>query len=292
MNFEFLPFQSPIPDNLFLNAADLVMGGQKQHRDLFTGSVGLPNVQTHVGSVVHAFETMALGVADTKAPQSRLIPGPVKLSASQPIIAPPPPSKPEKKFYKFPNNKEGVRNRSLSSSPARKITLAAQSEPQLANNPLSSGTMIRFDQQHHHQYHHPRPVDLSSPNQSDYDTATLGGDYRKHFHDTITATDRNESHEEEEDNDQLLRGTMVSRSFIKNVMRPRKKVAPDAPPQMELMTTKKTKTYVKSHQIPGPSSSSTATDCNSPPATYVSNSAVSKSTTTVFKPKFKDRAML
>ncbi len=43
-------------------SADLVLVGQQRHqRDLFTGSVGLgiPDVSTHVGSVIHAFESMA-----------------------------------------------------------------------------------------------------------------------------------------------------------------------------------------------------------------------------------------
>lgn len=41
------------------SAADLVLGAQRHHRDLFSGSLGIPDVSTHVGSVVHAFETMA-----------------------------------------------------------------------------------------------------------------------------------------------------------------------------------------------------------------------------------------
>lgn len=206
-------------NHLFMNA-DLVMGGQNQHRDLFTGSVGLPNVGTHVGSVVHAFETMALNqVVEPKAPQSRLIPGPIKLAGDLPVISPPP--KPEKRFYKFPNRRDN------SASPVRKITLATDAK---LENPLSTG-LIRFDQ------------DIS-PNQSDYD-ATLRGDYRKHFHQDTLAHESNPSSStgggpSAEDNDQLLRGTMVSRSFIKNVMKPRK--VADAPMEM---TTKKTKTYVR-----------------------------------------------
>lgn len=246
---------------MFMNA-DLVMGGQNQHRDLFTGSVGLPNVGTHVGSVVHAFETMALNqVGDTKAPQSRLIPGPIKLSGGDLSIAPPP--KPEKKFYKFPNRRDN------SGSPVRKITLAT--DPKL-ENPLSTG-VIRFDQ------------DIS-PNQSDYDTM-LRGDYRKHFHDAMTHETNPpcSTGPSAEDNDQLLRGTMVSRSFIKNVRKPRN--VSDGP--IEMTSTKKTKTYVKSQMIPRASS---GTDLNTPPATYVSNSAISKSTTTIFKPKNKERAIL
>lgn len=40
--------------------ADLIITGRHQHqRDLFTGSLGIPDVTTHVGSVIHAFETMA-----------------------------------------------------------------------------------------------------------------------------------------------------------------------------------------------------------------------------------------
>lgn len=40
--------------------ADLLLNGRHQHQhDLFTGSLGIPDVTTHVGSVIHAFETMA-----------------------------------------------------------------------------------------------------------------------------------------------------------------------------------------------------------------------------------------
>lgn len=39
---------------------DLVLGTQRHQRDLFSGShLGIPDVTTHVGSVVHAFETLA-----------------------------------------------------------------------------------------------------------------------------------------------------------------------------------------------------------------------------------------
>lgn len=37
----------------------LLNGITRQQRDLFTGSLGIPDVSTHVGSVVHAFEMMA-----------------------------------------------------------------------------------------------------------------------------------------------------------------------------------------------------------------------------------------
>lgn len=37
----------------------LLNGNSRQQRDLFTGSLGIPDVSTHVGSVVHAFELMA-----------------------------------------------------------------------------------------------------------------------------------------------------------------------------------------------------------------------------------------
>lgn len=41
--------------------ADLVLGAMRHQRDLFTGSsLGIPDVNTHVGSVIHAFETMAI----------------------------------------------------------------------------------------------------------------------------------------------------------------------------------------------------------------------------------------
>lgn len=265
-NKSSLPIQIPMgnpSDNHVMNA-DLVMSGQRQHRDLFTGSVGLPNVGTHVGSVVHAFETMALGrqVEETR-PQSRLMPGPIKLSGGE-LNSPQPPPKPEKKFYKFPARRENT-------SPVRKITLAT--DPKLENqNPMSSG-LIRFDQ------------DIS-PNHSDYDS-TL--DYRKHFEQDTLVVGRNEN-ESNEDNDHLLRGTMVSRSFIKNVRRPRK--VADAGGPMEMTSKRKTKSYVKSQMVPQQQLQHPLSEHIKPPTTYVSNSAISQTTTTIFKPKSTDRAVL
>lgn len=249
--------------------ANLVMGSQRQHRDLFTG-VGLPNVGTHVGSVVHAFETMALKqVVEPKPPQSRLIPGPVRLSGDLSTIAIAGPSKTAdgKNFFKYPSRRHDH------TSPVRKITLAT--DPKL-ENPMAAG-MMRYDH------------DLS-PNQSDYDT-TLRGDYRRHFQDTM-AMERSASSQavQNEDNDQLLRGTMVSRSFIKNVRKPRRvgdsTTAAEVPIET---TTKRTKTYIKSKLAPHKGRERESEKNVKPPATYVSNSAISK-TTTIYEPS--DRAIL
>lgn len=39
---------------------EIILGvQQRHHRDLFSGSLGIPDVSTHVGSVIHAFETIA-----------------------------------------------------------------------------------------------------------------------------------------------------------------------------------------------------------------------------------------
>lgn len=35
-------------------------GTQRHHRDLFSGDLGIPDITSHVGSVVHTFETMAM----------------------------------------------------------------------------------------------------------------------------------------------------------------------------------------------------------------------------------------
>lgn len=41
-------------------SSEIILGVPHQHyRDLFSGSLGIPDVSTHVGSVVHAFETLA-----------------------------------------------------------------------------------------------------------------------------------------------------------------------------------------------------------------------------------------
>lgn len=46
------------------NDADLVLSALRHQRDLFSGAgpghLGIPDVNTHVGSVIHAFETMAM----------------------------------------------------------------------------------------------------------------------------------------------------------------------------------------------------------------------------------------
>ncbi|XP_058821539.1 uncharacterized protein LOC131683518 isoform X1 [Topomyia yanbarensis] len=39
--------------------ADLVLGALRHQRDLFSGSLGIPDVTTRVGSVIHAFESLA-----------------------------------------------------------------------------------------------------------------------------------------------------------------------------------------------------------------------------------------
>ncbi|CRK99538.1 CLUMA_CG012857, isoform A [Clunio marinus] len=45
----------------FSHDANLVLSSIRHHRDLFSGgsSLGIPDVNTHVGSVIHAFETLA-----------------------------------------------------------------------------------------------------------------------------------------------------------------------------------------------------------------------------------------
>lgn len=46
-------------------SSDLMVMRQNRHqRDLFTGSLGIPDVSTHVGSVIHAFESLASQRAD------------------------------------------------------------------------------------------------------------------------------------------------------------------------------------------------------------------------------------
>lgn len=243
------------------------MTSQRHHRDLFTGSVGLPNVGTHVGSVVHAFETMAMNQQQVaEVPQSRLVPGPIKLSGGGELLNNN--LSAEKKFYKFPTRRGGVES---SSSPVRKITLAT--DPKL-ENPMANVGLLRFEQD-------------VSPNQSDFD-ATLRGDYRKHFQDTNAATLTMEREGESvEEKDHLLRGTMVSRSFIKNVRKPRK-VGNDETGAIELTTKRKTKTSLKSQIV-------TQQKGKAPLAPPVGVGAAGSSRTPqnmIFRPKAGDKAML
>lgn len=54
--------QSDVQRNSFgdrINADLMLSNGHRHHSDLFSGSLGIPDVTTHVGSVIHAFETMA-----------------------------------------------------------------------------------------------------------------------------------------------------------------------------------------------------------------------------------------
>lgn len=39
---------------------EMFYGTQRHHKDMFTGDLGIPDIQSHVGSVVHTFETMAM----------------------------------------------------------------------------------------------------------------------------------------------------------------------------------------------------------------------------------------
>lgn len=45
----------------------MMLNGNKHQRDLFSGSLGIPNVTTHVGRVVHDFELMSRGASPTGA---------------------------------------------------------------------------------------------------------------------------------------------------------------------------------------------------------------------------------
>ncbi|XP_058119273.1 uncharacterized protein LOC131261290 [Anopheles coustani] len=47
------------PDGIEPQDADLVLSTLRHQRDLFSGPLGIPDVTTRVGSVIHAFETMA-----------------------------------------------------------------------------------------------------------------------------------------------------------------------------------------------------------------------------------------
>ncbi|TDG43698.1 hypothetical protein AWZ03_009862 [Drosophila navojoa] len=53
------------------SVGELLSPEQRHQRDLFTGDLGIPEIQTHVGSMVHTFETLALQRRLAEAEQER-----------------------------------------------------------------------------------------------------------------------------------------------------------------------------------------------------------------------------
>ncbi|XP_055388209.1 probable serine/threonine-protein kinase cdc7 [Condylostylus longicornis] len=54
------------------NRSELLLSSQRHQRDLFSGELGIPEIKTHVGSVVHTFETM--GMLQDRINKSKLEP--------------------------------------------------------------------------------------------------------------------------------------------------------------------------------------------------------------------------
>ncbi|XP_034488841.1 uncharacterized protein LOC117792716 [Drosophila innubila] len=50
---------------------ELLSTQQRHQRDMFSGDLGIPEINTHVGSVVHTFETLALQRRLAEAEQER-----------------------------------------------------------------------------------------------------------------------------------------------------------------------------------------------------------------------------
>lgn len=248
--FDKIPIESPM-DNQLMNA-DLVMGNQNQHRDLFTGSVGLPNTSTHVGSVVHAFETMAMKRQVVEPKQVlRNNPGaPLILASTLPI------QKRDKKYTK------NLPKRIAPGSKLHKITLAEQTHDNPMSHLATSAQKLDDDQR------------------SEYETNFMG-DYRKNLFQGSTLEHKRELFNDlsnSNDEDQLIRGTMVSRSFIKNVRKP-KKVADDS----------SSKSFSKGQMVPTRDTDTTEKDYM---RFNASQNLVAGSRNPFFRPKPADRAIL
>lgn len=117
--------------------ADLIITGRHHHqRDLFTGSLGIPDVTTHVGSVIHAFETMARNrthqeqqqqLADQQQPPYEVSTGSVLQTTTTPFKQ----SHDSKLISNHHNHNSGSENRQrlvvITKAPAPPIPIQTQS---------------------------------------------------------------------------------------------------------------------------------------------------------------------
>lgn len=176
--------------------ADLVVNTQRHNRDLFSGSaevVGLPNISTHVGSVIHAFETMAMKQnTSTDAATSSSKSNTPQPSTLEQLVAVATASHPERR-----NEKKFFKNTK-------------------STRPPNSSTTMEAGQG--------REAAAVSGDRQVYEATSLSHDYRRNFQEDHH---HHQNHQNDDDN-LLLRGTMVSRSFIKSVRKPRR-TAPESP---------------------------------------------------------------
>lgn len=118
-------------------SADLVLvGQQRHHRDLFTGSLGLgiPDVTTHVGSVIHAFESMAQNRSTSNIMETGEKPYELFGSVTN-------------KTFKCPNiNSSSQRNCNTSSCSSSNV-------PKKASENMQKNVLEKFDREHQQQLH-------------------------------------------------------------------------------------------------------------------------------------------
>ena len=262
---------------------DLVIGQQRHQRDLFTGSLGIPDVTSHVGSVVHAFETMAL--ASNKDKNKKPVESPYELAT---LAVASPKTNSYKSNQSTKSNKINVNNPNHSnkqvtqsiSLPINKfgntLMTTQRSSPSQSNN-----NFILAEQNNYHDRQNSNEI-LTNSETGDDNYGSGTEDYRKnlnfkqpinssqiyasvhdyqsdrnkrdHSHspglsDTIaqdgynkkqiytagqnttsknnnSVADMEHQHPQISSNDEanLLRGTTISQSFIKNVKRSNRKI--------------------------------------------------------------------
>lgn len=176
------------------SSADLVLGGLRHHRDLFTGSLGIPDVNTHVGSVIHAFESLAHQraindsqlISDSMSTSPHTAEQPYELSADGIASSHNYGRSLSKKNISTTTTRKQSENRHKSELAAATMTASEAGRntmPQYHHQPQQhSGVVGSFaTQQHHHYLHHQYPS-VTTAGGSDGATAaahiqTIGNGY-------------------------------------------------------------------------------------------------------------------
>lgn len=182
---------------------DLIINSQRHHRDLFSGSLGIPNVSTHVGNVIHAFETMAQNRSTPTTPNaidlndSNIKPYTETGSSTKSLII--------KNSKKFKNKK------------SQHLMQEHDYRKELFNNNNKIDN-INNKYEIHNQYATLQPNYLNDNN--NYDDNINYYNQQQQQHQQLKKQHHHNhhyNHQENLDDDQFLRGSTVSQSFIKNV---------------------------------------------------------------------------
>lgn len=200
--------------------SDLVVGAMRPQRDLFSGSsLGIPDVNTHVGSVVHAFESLATQQQRKKTSGER----------QQKSMAPQPP-KPNTEMI---GHKIALPSGGLVEQFASYVVEKSGDESGMSNldtlsykidnnyrksgfgvQPTTSSSKASPSEKQHQQQQHHYTVKRNMPAVAG-STQLAAIDHRKFNNIGYTSAAVQET-SQSYDND-FIRGSTVSQSFIKNV---------------------------------------------------------------------------